>query len=343
MTSGAAEGLLFCTNVLIPSLFPFMVLSSFIVKCGLSDRLSFLLSPLTRTLFKLPGCAGVTILLGMVGGYPVGARGIMTLREQNKITKEQAKRMSLFLVGGGPAFIVFVIGDTLLFDRTVGIILWSCQVAAQILLGIVLGFTAAKNEKEEKETLPKSRVSLSSALVESCNDGVMGIIGLCGLVVLFSTLFGMAKGIGLDTAFTSLLMSLGVKENIASSVLPVLWEVTKGSNQACSAGAPVYLLAFALGWGGICVHFQVYAQVGSLGIAKLKFMVFRFLQGIISAALTVLALQFYTPASEVFSTLKAPPVQSNATTYLGSVALILLFIFFLISIKGQGKPKKAVT
>ena len=93
MTQGAADGLLYCAQVLIPSLFPFMVLSSFVVNSGISAALSRILSPVTVHLFRLPGSAGVTILLSMFCGYPVGARGVRSLLSQRLITQQQAARM----------------------------------------------------------------------------------------------------------------------------------------------------------------------------------------------------------------------------------------------------------
>ena len=110
MTQGAYEGLLFCAQILIPSLFPFMVLSSFVVNCGISGILSRFLAPVTKSFFRLPGSAGVTILLSMFGGYPVGARGIRTLLDRGLITREEGARMLCFAVGAGPAFVIFAVG-----------------------------------------------------------------------------------------------------------------------------------------------------------------------------------------------------------------------------------------
>ena len=81
MTNGALQGLLYCGNILIPSLFPFMVLSSFAVKSGLSEFAGRILAPLTKKIFHTDGCAGAIILLGLVGGFPIGAKRVVTLYE----------------------------------------------------------------------------------------------------------------------------------------------------------------------------------------------------------------------------------------------------------------------
>ena len=51
----ARDAMLLCAQTLIPSLFPFFVLSSLLIACGASELLSALLSPLMRPLFGLSG------------------------------------------------------------------------------------------------------------------------------------------------------------------------------------------------------------------------------------------------------------------------------------------------
>ncbi|GHU82383.1 hypothetical protein AGMMS50284_4160 [Clostridia bacterium] len=339
MTKGAAEGLLFCTNVLIPSLFPFMVLASFIVKCGASDKLSFFLAPITTKLFKLPACAGMSILLSLIGGYPVGARGIMSLWEEKKITVLQAKRMSMFMVGGGPAFIIFVVGDSLLKERTLGVILWISGICAQLILAFILAAIAKTKKPEKEKSCNTKALPVSTALVQSCADGVQGLLSMCGLVVLFSAMFGILNNIGADKLVEEALLFFCADKAAATSVFSVLWEVTKGCSVACKNGAPIFLTAFAIGWGGVCVHFQVYAVVERLGISKLKFTLCRLAQGILTAIFASICLMVYTPTQQMYSNINFAQAEISAKTYMGSAALIVMSILFLITVKLPAKTQ----
>lgn len=87
---GVREGLSICTNVVIPSLFPFMILSSFLALSPLSELISRPLSPITRRLFHLPPELGATVLMSFVGGYPVGAKTIASLVREKKLSQETA-------------------------------------------------------------------------------------------------------------------------------------------------------------------------------------------------------------------------------------------------------------
>ena len=77
----AQDAMLLCAQTLIPSLFPFFVLSSLLIACGASELLSALLSLLMRPLFGLSGAGAAALALGLCGGYPVGARTAAELVE----------------------------------------------------------------------------------------------------------------------------------------------------------------------------------------------------------------------------------------------------------------------
>ena len=56
--SAASVGVTLCAGVIIPSLFPFFVLSSLVVELGLAEYLGRLLEPVMRPLFHVSGaCA----------------------------------------------------------------------------------------------------------------------------------------------------------------------------------------------------------------------------------------------------------------------------------------------
>ena len=68
---GIADGMQYSAEMLIPSLFPFMVISSFLIRSGASDILGKLLAPVTKSLFRLPEESAAAIVMSFVGGFPV--------------------------------------------------------------------------------------------------------------------------------------------------------------------------------------------------------------------------------------------------------------------------------
>lgn len=334
MTTGALQGLLYCGNILIPSLFPFMVLSSFIVTSGVAEVIGKYLSPITKRIFHTGGATGSVILLGMCGGFPVGAKGVATLYNENKIDHNTAKALSMFLVGGGPGFVVFVVGSTLYHSTTTGLILWASQIISQITLGMFACRHLEYIPPKENKTI---KTPLSNAIVESTESGIHSIFSLCGMVIIFSSIFGLCEDLRIIDYLIILLGAFGVPENISKALLNSLWEVTKGCNTCCDFSAPLWLTAFALGWSGICVHFQVYSLTSSINIPKIKFTLYRLAQGVISAVISAIVFNFYTPSQTTYSSQSTAPIVCNS--YIGSIALVMMCILFTLSVTQKNNSR----
>lgn len=101
----ARDAMLLCAQTLIPSLFPFFVLSSLLIACGASELLSALLSPLMRPLFGLSGTGAAALALGLCGGYPVGARTAAELVENGALSRDEGERLLAFCNNAGPGFL----------------------------------------------------------------------------------------------------------------------------------------------------------------------------------------------------------------------------------------------
>lgn len=335
MTTGALQGLLYCGNILIPSLFPFMVLSSFIVKSGLADFLGKFMTPITKRLFHTNGVVGTVILLGMSGGFPVGAKGVTELYQKGSIDIKTAQALSMFLVGGGGGFVVMVVGASLYKSITTGLLLWLCQVISQITTGI---FACRKVKFSNINTQKSLKQPLSNSLVEATQSGVESIMSLCGLVIIFSCIFGIFNDIKITDTICDTLKIIGIKPTISESILNALWEVTKGCSSCCDNTAPIWLTAFALGWGGLCVHFQVYSIVTPLNISKVKFTLYRLAQGVITAIISAIIFSFYSPTQYVYNN-AYHTAQINCNNYIGSFALIVMCIIFSISVSENKQNK----
>lgn len=332
---GAGTGLSFCAKVLIPSLFPFMVLSSFVVKSGLSSFLSRPLRPITQHLFHLPGCAGATIVMALIGGYPSGARGIKALVEQGEITPKQGEQMLTFCVGAGPAFVISVVGTGLLGSAQAGIILFVSQIAASVLVGILSGRLSRESHFSRPASSQISSVRFADALVESTADSTSGMLNMCAFVILFSTLLSLLRESGFAQVITQALLFLGVPSSAADSLIPILLEVTNGCTLAAQNGASPAFLSFALGWAGICVHFQIFTSLNGLPFSRIKFMGFRLLHGGISALFSGLVLHLSPKTSEVFSTVSQPVQPLMAADLTGSLMLLAVCAMFLLTLSAK--------
>ena len=317
------------------------MLSVFVVNSGVSKALSRLLDPVTKRLFRLPGSAGATVLIGLTGGYPSGARGIKALLDSGEITQKQARRMLCFTVGAGPAFVISVTGSGLLGSVQTGIILFISQLSAALVLGILVGLFARGEEAPAEAHGGASSASMpvSSALVEAASDGASSMISMCSFVILFSALLVILDQSGISS-LKEVFSSFGLPDRIASSLVPVLLEVTTGSTAAASAGAGAPFLSFALGWAGLCVDFQIFSMLRSVSFSKAVFLLFRLFHGLLSALFTVIGLHFFPITETVFFSTGQSLSGGLALRADGGLLLLLLCVVFLLSLQVKNVTMK---
>lgn len=141
--AAARDGLTLCYNVIIPSLFPFFVLSALVVDLGLAGHLGRALEGIMRPLFNVPGACAPALALGFVGGYPVGARTALQLYQKGMCTKTEAERLLAFCNNSGPAFILGVVGAGVFASSKVGVLLYLAHAAASVCVGLVFRFYKA--------------------------------------------------------------------------------------------------------------------------------------------------------------------------------------------------------
>lgn len=318
--NGAKNGLLYSFNVLIPSLFPFMFLSAFAVEYGISSKAAHLFAPFTEKILYLPGESGVTVLLSLIGGFPVGASGINALVKQGKITQKQAQRMLCFCVNPGPAFLITVVGAELYDSELIGIVLFAAQVLSSLIIGIILGLFARKKEILQRD-FPKDSIThdFSSSFILSAKNASAATINLCALVVLFS-------------AFSAILLTAFhiEKDSISGIIIRSILEVTDGCSCIADAGLPIYIMALSVGWSGICVHFQVFAAAECFFVNKLSFFIARLINGACSAFITIAAALFLKIDISVFSNFEKSTTKFSSVTFYGSIALFTASILFLL-------------
>lgn len=319
-TKGALEGLNLCGQVLVPSLFPFMAVSSFVVKSGLSTSMERIGNVVTKPIFGLKGKCFATILLSIIGGYPVGARGIKTLYDSGEINQKEAAKMAYFCVGSGPSFLITFLGTNLLNSVEIGLCIFAAQIISVIILGFVNKYIFGRQESfnSNKDTKIK-KIPISEAIVDAAISGTYGAIEMCGIVIIFSAFLGVIK---------YLLLS---QKSLYSSI-SVFLEVTSACNHLAENGS-ILPIAFAVGFGGLCVHFQIFQALKGIRINKAVFFLFRIIQGFITCLFTYLFISIFKVTIPVFSSIKGDAKLLLSSSMIGSSLLIITGLCFLYTLK----------
>lgn len=293
---GISRGLSICSTVIIPSLFPFIVLAGFITRSGIDAAIGRRLEGVTRLLFGLPGRCAAGILIGFVGGYPAGGAAIGELLRCGAITRREGERMLLFCVNAGPAFVISTVGAGLLGNAQYGAVLLAAHMLAALLIGIASRLFASP-EKPETHSRPAQPQPMrpAAALAGAVNAACRSMLYMCGFVVLFAALQALGDVTGLTQGVTRLiawpLESAGAEVQDLDCLVPLLTEVTSGCVAASTAGElrPL-LLGIALGWGGLSVHCQLTATLHDYNIMGRRFFLARLLHAVLGGLFSVLLL-----------------------------------------------------
>ncbi len=317
VTSGVTEGLKICLSVILPSLFPFMVLSSYIIKSQALCGLYKLLSPISKYVFRLPENAIPVIIMGLIGGFPVGAKMTALLLERGEITKNQATRLCLFAVNGGPAFIITAVGVNMLGNIKAGVVIFISICISYIILGFATSFFSDKEDPVVPKTIEATSPML--ALSSSVSDGIQGIISICAWVILFSGLSGCISALPLSNEIFSVLISL--------------LEVTKGcSFIANDVSLPI--ITAIISFGGFCVHCQIYGFIRSVGVKYRIFFVVRVLCSALSSIICHLILKIFPIyTATAVTNVTVAPFSISIPAFIALITLCIVMIFDIDSKK----------
>lgn len=113
--SAAKSGLNLWANSVLPSLLPFFIATELLGYTNVVALCGKFLNKFMRPIFNVPGEGAFALLMGIISGYPVGAKIVANLKEQKLCTSIEAERLIAFTNNSGPLFIVGTVGARYVF------------------------------------------------------------------------------------------------------------------------------------------------------------------------------------------------------------------------------------
>ncbi len=159
----AEEGLLLWFNVMIPTLFPFILLSNMIIHSNIIYYINILLTPIMQRIFGLPGVAGYAFVTGLLSGFPVGAKITADLLEKGALTLPQAQYMLTFCNNASPMFIIGFIATGLFGKVSIGILMLLVIYTANMITAFIYRVIYARKlayKSRERSTKHTNRKKL---------------------------------------------------------------------------------------------------------------------------------------------------------------------------------------
>lgn len=262
--TGASQGITLCISSVIPSIFPFLVLSGMVVAAFSGIRMG----GLGKFLGIPQGCEGL-LIAGFLGGYPTGAREVARAYEKGSLTKEEAQRMLAFCNNAGPSFLFGILGKA--FPKIWMLwLLWGVHILSALCVGLILPQSPARSGCSAKIPAP--------SLAESLKQAVITMGNICGWVILFRVILAFGDKWLLWAAPKSLRIAICGFLELANGCCSL--------SQIDSVSLRFILCSAMLSFGGICVTMQT-ASV-SKGLRLRMYFPGKLLQTCISVLLSLL-------------------------------------------------------
>lgn len=282
--NGAASGLLLWYNILLPSLLPFIMLTSIIIKTQAFSIISKILGPTIGNIFQISQDGSLAIIIGFLCGYPMGAKVINDLYENKNVSLLEAQYLLSFCNNTSPMFIISFFLLQILEDYSLLIpVLVSLYVSPFIMSCI----TRRLYHVKDLESAPYSTAATSSNASKKVNrefsfqlldeviiESITLIMKIGGYVMLFSIF------ISLVLPFARIYMP------ILLYLVPLL-EITNGLELykgMIDSNLQFSCMLFLVSFGGLCSIGQTRCV---LQAAEIKIAPY-FLQKIITAFIAVI-------------------------------------------------------
>lgn len=284
---GAKTGLMLWFQTVLPTLLPFMIVSNLIMQLNVTDCLTSCFYPTLGRLLRLskPGC--YPFLIGMLSGYPVGAKACADLIATNQISKEEGQYLLCFCNNASPMFILsFVAMQCLNIKRNPFIILGIVYGSA-LLTGVVYRIVHRKSLQAIKLTnstvVPCSskpaRIPAFVILDQTILNAFTILVKVGGYIILFSIL----AEIVLHITFIS--------ETFRYFLIGFL-EITTGSAAISFAQfsftKKIILTNALTAFGGLSSHAQTYSVIIHSGLSIKKYFLFKCINAGIAGLCTLL-------------------------------------------------------
>ena len=326
------RGMRICFDTLVPSLFPFMVISELLVRSGACEPVSRLIGRPMETLFGVSRECASALLLGIVCGFPVGAKAAASLYSRGDISKKDCEHLLSFCNFPSAPFVIFAVGEGMFGSRDVGILLYCTVLFSGLLYGILFRRKGGKSENFKVSKSDLSNEKALSLFSSSVVSAASSVISVCAFVTFFTCFVGCISSL-FGAASSSPLRAL----------LFSFFELTSGCAVCTSIAEPriaLILAAAACGWSGLSVFLQIYSLTRTDGVALslVPYIRSKVFCSIICALVTAMVTYIFPSFAEI--TNFAEDAFSSVISYPQTFTVAVNIIFVLALVKLLDRKRK---
>lgn len=285
-----AVGLETWAKILLPTIFPLIFFTKLLTDLGVIDVFASKLS-ITQKLFKTPPISAYAFLISILSGYPVGAKVVSDLYTDGYITKKDAVKICTFTSNSGPMFIYGSVGISMLFSKTLGLVMLISHILSAICNGMLYrNYKVPGIKQNEIKMQTKPTFSLSAVMI----DSITSILLIGGFVSIFFVVIELLNQIHLFAPLAALFQAFGVDPNVVMGIFNGLIEMTHGcldiSTLTLSPAAVAVLCTGIITFGGFATMLQAFAFLQKIGMKFGFFILQKITQTIFACAICLILI-----------------------------------------------------
>lgn len=250
-----------------PLMFPFFILTKLIANLN-TPKENFLDKFFNKT-YNTPKGSFSTFFLSALSGYPMGAKLICNMHENNHITTIEAKKMLSFCSVSGPMFMIGTVGVMMLNNFKAGVIILISNIIASLLNGLIY---RGKKRKKEDLKLETNRQQISFA--DCVYDSLISVLMVGAYIVISFIFIDLLNNLGLINFISMTICKLfncTENLNVIKSIFNGLIEITRGifdlSNTALSLKIKTVISSSLIAFGGFSILLQSVSFLNNLKIS----------------------------------------------------------------------------
>lgn len=268
---GVIYGFKICFFNIIPTLFPFFILSDLWSSLVLFQKDSIITKSF-EWIFGINGEGLSSFLLGNICGFPLGIKSATEKYDHGLIDKQELASLTAIANNPSSAFVISGVGLGLFSSIKVGFILYFSVIISAMIIGFISKTKIKKVENTKKITRQKFN------LIESIKSAGLSSITVSSYIIFFSAVIGVIKSLTENVIAISVISSL-LEIGSACSII--------AEERELLSSYTLPMISFSLGFSGLSVFLQAFSILPE-SISKKNYLIKKLLQGILSAALTAL-------------------------------------------------------
>lgn len=280
-------------NNIVPSMFPFFMLSEFFIYFGFVEFISEIFKPIMNKFFKMRGICSFIFIMSIFSGCPGNAKYTSELLNSDDIDYKEATKILLFSQFSSPLFILGSVANVFLQNKEVGFYILFFHYIGNLFVGICFRNYNPRYEKSSSslsrafsktiEKRRKNEQSFGMFFTSAVQKAMQTLLTILGVIITFLVLTTIIDhNINIPTLYQSLLngcleMTQGLKY-ISLLSIPLKLKVT----------FTVLLLSF----GGLSVHMQMFSILSSK-VRYFPFLTARILHAFFSSFMAYIFFDFF--------------------------------------------------